>query len=950
MIHIALRTEYSFRLCFGHLEQVIIQAKNRDEWALGIADKNNTFGHVKFEKLCNKYNIKPLFGVRLDVTDSLTKARSLRKSYNYISEFIFIAKNSDGLIELNHLINTAYDNFYYIPRLLPQNVLEISENIAILADYVPGNSQLLSMRVDFRYISSSTGYNPKTSKIFKEKRLIYVDNNNYLVPDDKGIYELMSYPNNSIQTYYQHVPTEEEIEIIGIPQHAINATEHLASEIEHINIKRAEMVKYDSKESLYTLCAKGAIKRGVDLDLYEYNDRLEMELELIEKRNFTDYFFIVSDLIKTAKQKYLIGPGRGSSGGSLVCYLLEITEIDPIKYGLLFERFIDINRSDLPDIDTDVPDAHRQKIIKYLTDKYGENNVKSIGTISTYKPKSAITDCAKALAIPAYATTELKDAIVERSGGDARANLCMKDTFEETEAGRQFIGKFPEMEIVYNLEGHARHSGKHAAGVIVSNDALYNYGGIDSKESIIMMDGIEAESIGLLKIDVLGLRTLSVLEETARLGGFSYQDYYKLELNDKKVFDIFNNNRLYGIFQFEGHTLRMVTNQIRVTSFNDICDLTSLGRPGALNSGGTNRYIKRKNAESEIESYGKIYDEITQDTYGITIYQEQTMKILRDFGNMSWDDVNILRRAMSKSYGDEFFGKYKEKFIKGGIENGYSEEESEEVWNAVASMGSYGFNMSHALGYSMISYWTAWAKTYYPLEFAAANLIHAKNDESAVKILRDFVVNDKIEYVAVDPDLSDINWSIHDNKLIGGLINLDGIGIKKAQQIIKTRAEGGSYTPAIAKKLLNPITKFDIIFPTEHYFGDLYKNPNNYGLNKPPTRIAEITESGTYVVIGKLIERDLRDRNDVQSVIKRGGEKVTENQFYLNLVIEDDTDSIKCNIPPFRFDELKGQHIAETFIPEKTWVMVKGKVREGWHSISIEKIIDIGKTLGIKYD
>ena len=411
-----------------------------------------------------------------------------------------------------------------------------------------------------------------------------------------------------------------------------------------------------------------------------------------------------------------------------------------------------------------------------------------------------------------------------------------------------------------------------------------------------------------------------------------------MPLDDEATFNIFNEGRLYGIFQFEGKALGIVTSQMGVESFDDICAITSLGRPGALNSGQTGEFIKRRTGKESPTYYGDIHKRFTESTYGNVIYQEQTMYMLREVGNLSWLDTNTLRAAMSKSLGDEFFARYKDKFLKGADELGHDPEHAKAIWHSVASMGSYGFNKSHAVAYSMISYWTAYCKAHYPLEFAAANLNNAKDDETAVKILRDFVVNDGIDYTPIDPDVSDINWTIHDGKLLGGLTNLPGIGIKKAQEIRKKRNEGIPMTPAIARKLMDPETPFDILFPTQHYFGKFYDNPREYGLAEAPTLIKDIHEPGEYLLIGCVQERDLRDRNDVQSVIKRGGEKVEENQFYLNLYIEDDTDSIKCMIPPFKFDEMNGNTISENSIPGETWYLIKGTVRDQWRSISIEAI------------
>ncbi len=976
MIYLALQSEYSFQKCFYHLEQLVKDAKERGDSAVGIADVNNTFGHIRLEKLCKEHDVKPIFGVRLSATEPAEKSRSPRATYKSIIEFIFIAKNDDGLKEINRLVDYSYSQSYYFPRLTYDQIIDVSDDVFIFCEQIPDytgsfHSMAIADRVDAASVINIDGLPSLTlndgirdypSKI-KNKRNIAVPYTIYPSENDKDVYETLSHAKGSdIRSYDGHLKLEKELLEVGFSKASIEYTKTIADQC-NAKIEHAEMVKFNGNKDLIKECYKGAIQLNIDLDDPVYKERFEREIRLIKDRDFDDYFLIVSDMLVEAKKTMMIGPGRGSSGGSLVCYLMGITNLDPIVHGLLFERFIDINRAGLPDIDADVPDVNRQDVIKYLSKKYGEDNVRSIGITSTFKPKAAIGDFAKALGIPAYDTTELKDSIIERSSGDARAAMCILDTLEGTDVGKKFIDEYPEMLLVHRIEGHARHSGKHAAGVIVSNKPLYYYGGIDSRKpavvatsavpegegrgSIIMMDGKEAESIGLLKIDVLGLRTLSVLEDTAKLAGFDFRDFYTMPLDDKASFDIFNDGRLYGVFQFEGKALGIVTKQMGIESFDDICAITSLGRPGALNSGGTARYIKYRLGEEIPESHGELYDNITKETYGTVVYQEQTMRILKEYGNLSWGDVDTLRRALSKSYGDEFFARFKDKFIKGGLENGYTEQAAETVWRAVASMGSYGFNKSHAVAYSMISYWTAWCKAHYPLEFAAANLNHSKNKETAVKILRDFVVNDGIEYIALDPDLSDVNWSIYDGKLIGGLTALDGIGVAKARGIVKTRREGGKFTPAIAKKLLNPVTPFDILFPTQHYFGKLYDMPQKFGLRKSPSKIVDVDEPGDYTIIGIVTERDLRDRNDVQSVMKRGN-KVDKDQYYLNLYIEDDTDSIKCTIPPYLFEDLHGQDIAEKSLPGETWYLIKGKVRDQWRSISIESIANLKDEIGME--
>jgi len=948
MIHLALQSEYSFKQCYAPINSLVQYAVGNNMESIGIADINNTFGHYPFAKACEEAGVKPIFGVRLNTLPDSSKQRACHIPW------VYIAKNNAGLVELYGLVKRAYERFYYIPRIAFADVLNVSDNIAILSPY---RVSFDALRADLDpstldYLGESyTFYN------IREKRPVPMISNRYISTDQKPVYQLMAgvqkrgdeYIQQFDQkTYSQHIWSEPEYFYETYSQDpdafdildAIQYSDELAEECT-AKLPKAPMIKYQKNIDLRDVCARQAQKKGIDLSDPVYAERFEREMQLIVERDFQDYFLIVADILNYAKSKdILVGPGRGSSGGSLVCYILGITEIDPIEYDLLFERFIDINRFDLPDVDSDIPDVFRQDVIKYMKQTYGKDNVLAIGTISRYKPKSAIDEFAKSLGVPKAETEEVKNSIIERSGGDARASMCIMDTFEGTEIGKAFIEKYPNMALAQHAEGHANHHGKHAAGIIVANASLDNYCGVNTRDEIIMMEGKPAEAVGLLKIDVLGLRTLTVVEETAKLAGFNPKTFYNIDLNDKPTFDIFNSGRLQGVFQFEGKALGILTKQMGVEDFNDICAITSLGRPGALNSGGAARYVKRKSGLDEVEKICDVFDDLTKDTYGIVIYQEQTMRILKDYGDLTWEDVNILRRAISKSKGDEFFAGFKNKFITGATSKGYPEEQAAYVWDTVASMGSYQFNKSHAVAYSMISYWTAYCKAHHPLEFAAANLNHAKDNDNAIKLLRDLVNNDGIDYIPVDPDVSDVKWSIYDGKLIGGLTNIDGIGDKKAKDIINKRKNGRNFTPAILKKMMNPETPFDILFPMEHYFGHFYTDPVSQGLNAPPTKIIDAQEAGDYIIIGKVFERDLRDRNDVQSVMKRGSE-VDQHRFYLNLFIEDDTDDIKCTIPPYLFEELNGQELAETVKLGETILLIKGKLRDGWRNISIEAFVDV---------
>lgn len=936
IINLALRTEYSFRQTYGIVEDIVDECNLP---FLGVADINNTFAHIPLEKICKKKGIKPIFGVRLEVlADSKKRVRGACGPM-----YIFIAKNEAGLYELNKLTTAAWENFYYKPMIFQSDVADLSQDVFVISD----NVETLDLRLDYIALTPST---PKMI-IELDTPKVFINNNYFTSPDDRMIYQLMAGSQKRGDEYhykfdtkraFQHILNSDEFSRIYKDESAIENTYIIAEQC-NVVLPKAKMVKYRGGKNILQLCKDGARAKGINIIDGPYADRFEREMDLIIKKDYADYFMIVADMITKAKKTMLVGPSRGSSAGSLVCYLMGITEIDPLKYDLIFERFIDINREDLPDIDIDFPDEGREEVIKYAFKLYGKDNVCHISNINKFKARSALEEVGIALRIPRFEMDILKESIVDRSGGDARAKISIQDTLNTTEVGRDMIYKYPNLRHAEKIQNHATHAGKHAAGLIVCNDDLCRYGAINEREGSIMMDKSGAEYLNLLKIDALGLRTLTILQECATLIGMDFRKYYTMPLDDPKTYKIFHDMRLNGIFQFEGNAMRMLCEAMGVEEFNDIVVITALARPGPLHSGGANKFVSRRTGREPIEyiSNNPIFIENTKETYGIIVYQEQLMNLCRDLGKMSWEDVSSIRKAASKTLGKEFFDSYRAKFMKGALENGLPESEATEVWENMMTFGSWGMNKSHTVSYGYISYWCAYMKAHHPLEFTAANLRHSKGDEAAIKILRDAYENENIDYVPVDPDESDIDWSVHDGKLIGGLKNITGIGEKKAKEILLCRQGKKKWTPSMVTSLMNPVTPFDTIYPCWDQWHMLYENPREYGLQFPPSFINDIKDEGLYVVVGKVIRKDLRDLNEYNELMKRGGKRYEKDNKSLKLVIEDDTGQIHCSISRTKFEKLQGMKLNETLAEGESWVIIKGQVNKGWRVILIEQIFDL---------
>ncbi len=932
MINVRLRSEYSFRKAFGPIHKVV---ETTEGDVMGISD-SGTWGHVAFSKACKKAGKKPLFGVEIPIVEDATE-----RSKQPTNEMTFIAKNNDGLRELYQLVtkSTDKDHFYYHPRLSYEHLFDISKNIIILTGTHPILGLLPLAKKDDMYFEINPMTTKNNFKWAKEKGFNFVatSDNYYPKPEDKKAYEVLVGRNRQDRTAPMHILNEWEWKdaLPWAPQEAIDMTYKIALDC-NVDLPTAQMISFHSDKTLRQMCVEGAKPRGIDLSDPVYKARLDRELKLIADKDFEDYFYVIADMINYAKEHMLVGPARGSSAGSLVCYLIGITDIDPIEHDLLFERFIDITRADLPDIDIDFQDDRREMVFEYIRQKYGAEKVAHLGTVSRYKAKSTISEVAKELGIPAWEVNDLKGAIIERSGGDSRAAFCILDTFNDLDIGKQILEKYPQMRVAADMENHARHNGVHAAGIIITEDPVSLYCSVSGQTGAAQIDKKDAEDLNLLKIDALGLRTLSVLQDVLDQIGWSREKLLKHPLDDEKAFELLNDEKYAGIFQFEGYALQSLTRQMKVHNFEDIASITALARPGPLNSGGTTQYIKRKIGEKPVEYLHPMTEDITKVTYGVVVYQEQVMNIARDVGKLSWEDVSQLRKAMSKSLGEEFFDGYWQKFKIGAIENGIDEDQAQTIWKNINTMGSWAFNRSHAIAYGLVSYWCCVLKSRFPLEFAAACLRNVKDDDQGVRLLRE-VSKEGLGYKSYDKYRSGMNWSVQNGELIGGLIGIKGVGPKMAEDIINRRELKQPLTPRQEKLLDNGETPYDDIFECERRFGHMKADPLAHNIKTPIIEIQDLEADnpGTYVFFGKLKEKNLRDMNEAVNLAKRGGRKVDSNNLWLNMTFEDDTGPIISTVDRFKYNKLGKPIVEDGKIGD--WYLIKGYLKQGFRKIYVEK-------------
>jgi len=938
---INIKTGYSFKQVYGHLDKIAEKCKKLCEDAGikkpygGVADLGNTFAHIPWKKACEKVGIKPIYGVKLPVVDELQR----NKRFYHHSWMTFIAKTQKGLQEIYKLVDLSWQQMYYRQRITYDQVNELSGDVIVLGGVAP-NGDLLKKET-WMELSPST---PLCNRDWPDGMTMASIDNFYPDAEDVDIYEPFADERlRERKTCPIHILTKNEWLSECENKTALYNTIDIASAC-NVELPKAPMVKYIGDDDIEEWCKKGAKEKGL-INKKEYIERYKREMKLIKEKGYVDYFLVVADLIRYAKTKMCVGGGRGSAAGSLVCYLMGITEDDPLVYDLYFERFIDVNRFDLPDIDIDFQDDKRHLVTKYLEKKYGKENVAQIANINRLKPKSAMTRFAGTLGIPLDEIHEMKDAVIERAGGDARAHKCMEDTFNDTEMGKTFIENHPAMKNVRYVENHPSHMGVHAAGILVCNNPISKYCGVNSKDNRIgMLDKNDAEEIDLLKIDALGLKTMTILAGVCDQIGKPYTWIHTLPKDDPETYKVFNDHRFNGIFQFEGDTIQKIAKDMPIENIEDISAINAIGRPGPIESGGTRRYLNFRSGRKETEYVNNhpLVVDATKNTYGIIIYQEQVMRIVKELGKLSWEDTSKIRKLISKSKGKEALDKFYSKFEKGAVENGIIIEEATYIWDHINVMGAYSFNKSHSVSYSVISYLCGYMKAHYPLEFLVSNLNNSKNDRSALKILRDAVENDGVKYSYFDAEHSMVNWSVKDGILYGGFSSLHGIGPAKAKISVKKRTK---LQEGVRKSIEKDDSYFKYLYPGRDLYGDYYTNPKKHNLNRGASTIDKLTGDGKFLIIGCLIKKSLRDANEAGNVKKRDGKFLSGQTTWINITLEDDTGSIMCKIK--REDYLKyGKEIAENGKEDKDWYMVYGEKINNWNIMFVKRIKKITRKYG----
>lgn len=810
---------------------------------LVITDHGNLFGAIDFYLEAQRAGIKPIIGCEAYISPGSRFEKSASGIDEAAYHFILLAKDEEGYKNLIQLVSSGYlEGFYYRPRIdkeiLSQHAKGLIGLTACLKGEVPclilgkRANDAIKCADDFSQIFGKDNFylelqankipeqdivNNGLLKISKELKLPVVATNDvhYLTQAQARAHEMLL----CIQTqttlgdqnrmrfqtdeFYFKSPSEMK-ELFKDSPEAITNTVEIASRCNlELDFTKTHLPRYTppegktKEEFLMQLCSQGLEKRYPELSP-QIKTRLDHELEIIKKLGFTSYFLIVWDFIHYAKEnKIPVGPGRGSSAGSLVSYLLGITDIDPLKYGLIFERFLNPERVSLPDIDIDFCYERRPEVINYVTQKYGKENVAQIITFGTMQARAVIRDVGRVMGL-SYADV---DRIAKMIGSDPFITLedalkqekDFKDLYEKDPTAKQLI------DTALALEGLTRHASIHAAGVVIADQPLANYlplfkTGDDQITTGYPMNALE--KIGLLKMDFLGLRTLTVIDETIKIikarHGLEIETS-KIPLDDAKTFKLLAKAQTMGVFQLESTGMRDLLKKISPTRFEDLIAILALYRPGPMGSGMLDDFIQRRHGRVPIRYDHKRLEPILKETYGIMVYQEQVMRIASELAGFSLAQADLLRRAMSKKT-PEIMEQQRKHFTQGCAKNAIHIDTANKIFDLIEFFSGYGFNRSHSAAYALISYRTAYLKANFPIEFMNALLTSEKDNTDKV-----------VEYVAeagrmglvilpADINASFAKFSIENEKSIRfGLLAVKNVGLTAVESIQKARQAGGPF-------------------------------------------------------------------------------------------------------------------------------------------------------------
>jgi DNA polymerase-3 subunit alpha len=850
-VHLHCHTDYSLLDGACDIDQLMKIVVEQKMPAVAMTDHGNLFGAVKFYNAAKAAGVHPVIGCEMYVSQQGHKTRSDSDRYNHL---VLLCENQEGYRNLIRLVSTAYlDGFYYKPRVdldllsshskgliamsaclrghIPETILsdkyeEARRQAHTYADIFGKNNFFLE--VQDHHLEQDKRLTPQLNRLSHDTGLPLVATNDshYLRKEDARAHEIlmciqtgkgMNDPNRmrwSTPDFYLK-SRDEMMELFGELEDALDRTWEIAQRCD-VKLEKVKepFPKFDVPEGhsadtffefvarqgfekrrprLEALRAKGGLKH----DLSEYAERLDREIKMIQKMKFSGYFLIVWDFIRYAKAQGIpVGPGRGSAAGSLVGYAMAITDIDPLQYGLLFERFLNPERVSMPDIDVDFCMNRRGEVIQYVTEKYGREQVAQIITFNTLQARAAIKDVGRVLEIP-FADVERVTKLVPNV-----LNISLTDAMAMEPGFADAAKKDPRIDdvlkVALRLEGLARNCSVHAAGVVISPQPLKELVPLyktNRDEIVTQFDMNGLDKLALLKMDFLGLTTLTLIQDALRLIKKRHgvdlvpED---LPLDDKETYEVFSKGFTSGVFQFESSGMKDILRRYQPSRLEDLTALNALYRPGPIQGGMVDDFIERKWGRRAVQYDLPELKELLEETYGVIVYQEQVMQISNRIAGYSLGDADLLRRAMGKKKLEEMV-KQRERFVHGAMERGFPQKKVEKIFDLMEQFAGYGFNKSHSAAYAYLAFVTAYLKAHYRVDFMAALLTsETGNTAKVVKYINE-CREMQIEILPPDVDHSDWSFTPDGEAIRFGLGAVKNVGQAAVEAIGRARAEVGRF-------------------------------------------------------------------------------------------------------------------------------------------------------------
>ena len=852
-VHLHLHTGYSLLDGMIHLDELLNAAFSNEMEAIAITDHGNIFGAVQFCQKAKKKGIKPIIGCELYLAprsrfDDDVVGIDGRRPYSHL---IVLCENEKGYKNLCKLLTSAYqEGFKYKPRVDKEILSSHSEGLiassACLGGEIPRKirqgrfDEALKSAEEFKEIFGKDNFfleiqehglpsqeevNDAIVQIHEKTNIPLVVTNDvhFLRKEDFEAHKILlciqtkttleERERNGKEAYTRehYFKTKEEMwdRFKNFEQGLVNTIEIAKRCRFEFDFDARHFPKFEVPQGYTTIdYFDELVKKGFEQKVLSskklseeekkiYKERLELEIDLIVKMGFVSYFLIVSDFIKFAKEnKIPVGPGRGSAAGSLVSYCLDITDIDPIKYNLLFERFLNPERVSMPDIDIDFCVRGRERVIDYVKQKYGNDNVSQIITFGELKAKSAIRDVGRVMGMELKRVDKVAKLIPVEQGSVIGVEHAIKTTLKEMYEKDEEVKKI--LDYVRKIEYLPRHAGMHAAGVVIAPEPIYNFCPLfrgSKGEDVTQFEKDDIQSIGLLKMDFLGLRTITIIHDTFDLikkSGVKPPSLEEIPLDDKKTFELFSAGNTDAVFQFESPGMKDALRRLKPYKFEQLIVLNALYRPGPLGAGILNDYIERAHHPEKVTYLLEELKPILEETLGLIVYQEQVMQIANKIAGFSLGEADLLRQAISKKNAEKM--KFlEEKFRSGARDKGYLQKIIDGLIDQIKYFGGYGFNKSHSAAYTLVAYWTGYLKAHFPEAFMAATLSNFMDKIDDIIKLMNSCRENGIALLPPDVNLSDESFTLEKNAIRYGLSAIKNVGSASVKAILNARARVGKF-------------------------------------------------------------------------------------------------------------------------------------------------------------